>query len=596
MFVSIKSSILLCPWFVILLFCASKSLEVYARLELPKACENCDSEHYLHDLETMYVSRCVDAIPTKALSNESEYNLCSTQLKHQVVDPRSGLVAFCILLPHDTENSKILLRSLKPGDEKSEVQGCTPRAASVHSSFKMRPDSKYDPTCRPDQYKEIKWKFNYLFTGWYVVEIELKFNCSSTPFYVESNFIKEPLSGQNLSMATKFIGQHLYANFYFGIQFHHNYPNTAIVKLRSNNSYLDKRLACCITGFLTRHCYWFKEDSVLSLQCSCQWNDDYLECVFAEIPPGIYCVELEVYDSRCKRDTLWTENSSNPADPCLWKFENLSVKNNSASLDPYQKITTTSHVSWIVLLFIAASVLGITVSLYLRLRNVGKKNQFLPVASQPADNVVSISLNSSEKTAANRKVFLLYARDSQPFMKAMTELRNLLSRSTGAQVLDLWDRGMKDKIDTTGDTWALRYLLDEDVQAVVVASPGSVRVEQAILNDENVTYDVPDSRDETFTSAFKTVIRMTHTQKDRCWKIIVVRIDSKGCSNVVLKTFEETLATVYTLPQHIDNLLSHIRQDPNSESAASLQSRVAFQKTVEDFQDSLASSKDFSSD
>ncbi|CAB0009248.1 unnamed protein product [Nesidiocoris tenuis] len=108
-------------------------------------------------------------------------------------------------------------------------------------------------------------------------------------------------------------------------------------------------------------------------------------------------------------------------------------------------------------------------------------------------------------------------------MKAMTELRNLLSRSTGAQVLDLWDRGMKDKIDTTGDTWALRYLLDEDVQAVVVASPGSVRVEQAILNDENVTYDVPDSRDETFTSAFKTVIRMTHTQKDRCWKIIVVR-------------------------------------------------------------------------
>ncbi|KAF6208572.1 hypothetical protein GE061_017030 [Apolygus lucorum] len=580
-----------------------------------------------------YTSQCISLNETllDVISTKGSAEVCSKSLTHRVVNSVNGTVEFSILLPYNAANEWIYLHALHPSTGK--LASCSQNFHGKHSFFQLLEDSEDKTKCSSNQLKKITWKTNYLYSGCYMVEADLPYpeigkNCTSEPFNIQTDFVMEHLAYRNLSVTRKSIndnlivvlnkelvlnndcGNPMISSPCFTIRlilerqkpvviatvfpncpvvshspnFRRNYPKTTIVKLSSNNTYPGKMFACCITGSITEHCYWLRQDTDVSLKCSCDWKSPQLECTFQDLPVGNYCVQVEALDTRCVRDTVWVNSSliekMNNLDPCVWEICNLEVKNVTGTYEATE-YPKRSPISWLIVVFAMGAIAAVCISLYMR----AKKNLIRSA------NTVSTSRDDSpcEKLIESPKVFLLYPRDCHPFMDAMVEFRNLLERTMDVQVLDIWDNKRREEMDACGETWVLSNLSAENTRVIVMATPISRLFERGILSGNKCGYLAPDSRDDIFLSALHICIRMTSSHTDQCRKFIVARMNCVGCNENILTSFKP-LYTIYTLPVHLDLLLSHIQKNSHQRFEG------PFRRKAEEFEEYFSTNQSYLKD
>uniref|UniRef100_A0A0A9Y3E3 Interleukin-17 receptor D n=1 Tax=Lygus hesperus TaxID=30085 RepID=A0A0A9Y3E3_LYGHE len=522
-----------------------------------------------------YTPQCISPNETMLdmMSTRGPAIVCSTSLTHRVINTKNGTVEFSILLPHNAVNEWVYLYAMDPlaGDQVS----CSRNVHGKHSYFQLLEDSENQTKCSSDQLMKITWKANYLYSGCYLVKADLPSpepgkNCTSEPFNVQTNFDMEPLAYQNLSVTRKSINDKLTVILEKELVLNNDCGNPMIssscitIKLTLERQDLPVVIAtvfpnCPVVshssnGSITQHCNWLRQDTDLSLQCSCDWKEPHLECTFQDLPVGNYCVQVEALDTRCVRDTVWVNSSlikkMNNSDPCVWEICNLEIKNETGRYKATTEHPKRSPLSWLMVVFAMGAIAAVCVSLYMR----AKKNliqRYPNTANTLRDD------GPCENLIESPQVFLLYARDCLPFMDAMVEFRNLLERTMDVKVFDIWDDRRREEMDANGEVWVLNNISAENTQVVVMATPISQIFENGFLSGKKRGYLEPDSRDDIFLSALHTCIRMTATHSNRCRKFMVARMNCIGCNENILTSFKP-LCTIYSLPIHLDHLLSHI--------------------------------------
>ncbi|XP_024083908.1 uncharacterized protein LOC106667700 isoform X3 [Cimex lectularius] len=297
--------------------------------------------------------------------------------------------------------------------------------------------------------------------------------------------------------------------------------------------------ACCTTGRdEDSECCSNEYDK--NIGCLCYWNENALDCEFNNITQGNYCINVELVDQRCVSRKLWSNHTL-----CSWYFPYSIAENNqlvtSSNDNPWITVTVTAVVVFIIL--------ALLMLLYYKAYRKVIYNQYISFA--PArKKTVSVIIP--------QKIMLLYPRDCKAFMDVMKVFRSILQETLIAQVYDIWDNRNWNDVHSTGPLWAVKYLIDPNVKILLVNSPCSKIIEEAILSKKTFEYNKPTPRDDVYFCALKSALDLLMSENNRYNRFFIVRLDSKDCM------FDKPafLNTIYTLPQHLKEFIMDILNSP----------------------------------
>ncbi|KAK9506341.1 hypothetical protein O3M35_008297 [Rhynocoris fuscipes] len=286
--------------------------------------------------------------------------------------------------------------------------------------------------------------------------------------------------------------------------------------------------------------------------CNCKWSNNSLACFFPKIPPGNYCIHLELSDLRCATNTLWTNSTHS----CSWYVPyyiseppNLSYQPSKIKVDQYYPLL------WILIALLIIIIIGsVILCIYFKAYTQKIYRHYIPRYS---------TCSVPELSPLNKpKILLLYPRDCEHFMNIMRDFRSLLQELLHAQVYDMWDEENWDNVNEIGHQWAIKYIIDRNIKVIIVASKCSRIFEDALIHSKTVGYKcLPDSFDQIFLYSFKECVTIANCSRDNYKRFFVVRWDEPGCEEN--RFISITPCTVYTLPQHLKDLTLEIHNmDP----------------------------------
>ncbi|CAH1408125.1 unnamed protein product [Nezara viridula] len=413
--------------------------------------------------------------------------------------------------------------------------------------------------------KAIELSFPYIFSGCYQLYInygiksDIIGGCMSRPFLITSPYKKKTLHDVQVNHSSSYIGQSEYLKFrYIGEGL--NEPKSILIRLFNidcnfEDSYVlvkEAHLTSVQNGDCCHGLEHPRNDEQHNMTyCPCKWeNDMTLDCTFRDIKNGNYCVILQFYDPRCDKTSLWTNSKVD----CAWSF-NIEAKGQitPTETEPY-KVNNVYPMIILYCLFVVLVTAAIILTFYYFKKEKKKKHTFA---------IENISTEKSLFISEEEEILLLYPRDCERFMTAMTLFRMILKESCACKVHDAWDDEIFDKVAESIETWSLPLIQNKNTKVIVILTECSKIIEESYIGDNNfASYRDPKALDKVFAQSIKALNEYFATRFDSYRRVFVVRLDE---TPVIDFSFNFNRATVYILPHGLQTLVNDL-QNGNSTS------------------------------
>ncbi|XP_075225967.1 uncharacterized protein LOC142327059 isoform X2 [Lycorma delicatula] len=270
-----------------------------------------------------------------------------------------------------------------------------------------------------------------------------------------------------------------------------------------------------------------------------------VNCEFNHVSPGNYCVSIIYEDDRCHVGSIWGDKS------CFWTVP-ITVSELSISSTPvlspqkpenfvFYLMTTTGLSSFFIIIVIFIFILW------------QKYFVIKPLIRRTDHGPRRIGENIGFYKLGNPKVFLLYPRDCDSFMEAMSKFRQVLRRAN-CKVYDIWDPEQYNSLAHCPSSWVHLLISDKLVHVIIVASELSIKLERSFATDSKVTYLYPQCFDDLFLYGYQCLSQSMLT--DRSKKMYMVSLRGSQNNNEgshVLTSLNPTRA--FSLPIHLEKLI-----------------------------------------
>lgn len=407
--------------------------------------------------------------------------------------------------------------------------------------------------------KSIELLFPYIFSGCYQLYINSAMNlgiidgCMSRPFLITSPYKKQTLYNLDMIPSATYLGQSEYLKFsYVGEGLKE--PKSILIKLYNDNEKPMKLVkeAHLTSAQMGNCCHVFEHPAGINegkhnmTYCPCKWEDDMiLECTLREIKTGNYCVSVQFVDPRCDITSLWAQKQ------CIWSFE-IEAKGQitPTEIAPYT-VNNVYHMVFLYCVFVILIALAVVFTIYYFKKEREEMHTFA------FENIVEESLFINEK----EEILLLYPRDCERFMTAMTIFRTILKESCRCKVHDAWDEEIFDKVAESIETWSLPLIQNENTKIIVILTECSKIIEDSYIGDNHcATYRDPKALDKVFAQSIKALNEYFGIRFDSYRRVFVVRLNE---TPVIDFSFNFNRATVYILPHGLQTLVNDL-QNGNS--------------------------------
>ncbi|XP_014276750.1 uncharacterized protein [Halyomorpha halys] len=450
-----------------------------------------------------------------------------------------------------------------------------------NSLFKMldlKHSSKYIsvPGSSLDSCNEaVEISFPYVFSGCYQLFIKqpsIRYGCMSRPFLIASSYKKTPLNTMHMRHDLSYYSQSeilKYVTVGEGL----NESKSIRILLLNTNCSEDVVKEARLTSVNKNECCYghdYTKDQEMS-PCPCKWeNNTSIECRFREIKNGNYCAIVQFIDPRCDRTSLWI--GKHEAD-CSWSADKVAQGKITPTEVIANDVNSTQHNNSYLIIIYCLFVLIITAAIMFTVIYFKKeKKKGRPYIIDIVENSCFIS--------KGEKILLLYPRDCERFMTAMTKFRMILKESCGCKVHDAWDEESFDKVAESIETWSWPLIQDENTKIIVILTECSKIIEESYIGDDHfATYRDPKAFDKVFAQSVKALNEYFATRSDSYQRVFVVRLDE---TPVIDFSFHFNPATIYILPYGLQTLVNDLQSGYST--PINKESQLELKAAIHDYQ------------
>ncbi|XP_043285684.1 uncharacterized protein [Venturia canescens] len=312
-----------------------------------------------------------------------------------------------------------------------------------------------------------------------------------------------------------------------------------------------------------------------------------------------YCLEIEIEDDRCSRQTLWDPppdgRGGKPA--CTWlqrctrilkdafivEHNGLlpgsngtdSVNDENTLLVPISltvvivMLALTTTILYVCHTYLKNSTKPTYVNANLKLFQAERNNCDLESVETTDEEILQKSTDMSEKEDKNEPIVLLYARGTNSFMNLMKELRQILETHCGCRVRDWYDANEWDEVARIGPSAWVAELLEGKYRALWIDTKRARRILDAqwrnnylgnsiILKSDQTDEAVSDFRDAALPTVLDKAKRNVTTLEYN--KHFVVRLESldNGTSRQQDPFEDLSPHTRYLITHNLKDLCFHL--------------------------------------
>ncbi|XP_021923275.1 uncharacterized protein LOC110831511 isoform X3 [Zootermopsis nevadensis] len=552
------------------------------------SCEDIDCNNMFSDNEYGQMECIQEEIESESKEVKSCNTIDAENISWTVVNSKSGTVAVEFSLMSISCGYEFYMLSMYVDEKLRNAKECGDvKAPTLHSNRSVKIlDSEPGNTTEVQRTRKVSScgrtatvKFNYVFSGCYLLEIEAVKDMidgvivASLPFFIVTEYKKDLLTQkiptitnqyttalQQIDVSVHFESVEDIEDLHMGFRLISDVDHT-----KDRACYVSgHEHSCCI--YRTSGQFMCKlKDSVTDISL-CHIDSDEIRCTIQNVTTGFYCVIVEIVDDRCMKNTVWNDYSY-----CRYNskvFEVNSTLPHSIAI-PTPLLPQLSVDVVLVSVFVVLVLIGVIVTLFIWRRRRRP-------SSEPDHN----QYLKNQAVPPRPKILLLYPRDCEPFMNMMAAFREMLKQVTKCEVYDCFDPLIEENLFQNKTDWVTAHTTSPEVKVVVIESKCAVLHQMALFQHMKIIYKEPTCLDDLFSYGLR-VLR-EDLQKNTYGRVFVVRIH--GFTEESDNLCHITPFARYVMPQNMEKLLSSLYQQSSLEYVLILneENDISKQKLQED--------------
>ncbi|XP_021923274.1 uncharacterized protein LOC110831511 isoform X2 [Zootermopsis nevadensis] len=525
------------------------------------SCEDIDCNNMFSDNEYGQMECIQEEIESESKEVKSCNTIDAENISWTVVNSKSGTVAVEFSLMSISCGYEFYMLSMYVDEKLRNAKECGDvKAPTLHSNRSVKIlDSEPGNTTEVQRTRKVSScgrtatvKFNYVFSGCYLLEIEAVKDMidgvivASLPFFIVTEYKKDLLTQKIPTITNQYTTalRELECSV-------SNITRINVTRMEIEIRKCDFHSCNCGHGVMQ---HWWEialstsgqfmcklKDSVTDISL-CHIDSDEIRCTIQNVTTGFYCVIVEIVDDRCMKNTVWNDYSY-----CRYNskvFEVNSTLPHSIAI-PTPLLPQLSVDVVLVSVFVVLVLIGVIVTLFIWRRRRRP-------SSEPDHN----QYLKNQAVPPRPKILLLYPRDCEPFMNMMAAFREMLKQVTKCEVYDCFDPLIEENLFQNKTDWVTAHTTSPEVKVVVIESKCAVLHQMALFQHMKIIYKEPTCLDDLFSYGLR-VLR-EDLQKNTYGRVFVVRIH--GFTEESDNLCHITPFARYVMPQNMEKLLSSLYQ------------------------------------